>query len=128
MTECNNKKNTGIPRVIAAFFYSIAGLRATFRQEAAFRQELVLYLLLLPLLFLLPLPIWLKCILFMANTAVLIVELLNSAIEAVVDMVSPDYHLLAKQAKDMGSAAVFLTLIMTGLFWAYAFILLATSN
>ena len=111
---------TGITRIFAAFFYSADGLGAAFRYEAAFRQELVLYVLLLPLLYLLPVSLFFKCLLFSANTLVLIVELLNSAVESVVDLVSPDYNIYAKRAKDMGSAAVLLSLLLAAGLWASA--------
>ena len=111
---------TGIARVFAAFSYSADGLGAAFRHEAAFRQELALYVLLLPLLYLLPFSLPFKCLLFSANTLVLIVELLNSAVESVVDLVSPDYNIYAKRAKDMGSAAVLLSLMLAAGLWASA--------
>ncbi len=111
---------TGIARIFAAFSYSADGLGAAFRHEAAFRQELALYVLLLPLLYLLPVSLPFKCLLFSANTLVLIVELLNSAVESVVDLVSPDYNIYAKRAKDMGSAAVLLSLIIAAGLWASA--------
>ncbi len=115
-------KKTGLARVIAAFNYSLDGLRAAFISEAAFRQEIFLFFLLLPVVFFLPVSNYIKCLLLMANTLVLIVELLNSGIEAVVDMTSPEYHKLAKQAKDMGSAAVLLSLLLTVSLWGYALI------
>ncbi len=111
---------TGIARILAAFSYSADGLAAAFRHESAFRQELVIYILLLPLLYLLPVSLFFKCLLFSANTLVLVVELLNSAIESVVDLVSPDYNLYAKRAKDMGSAAVLLSLLLVAALWASA--------
>jgi diacylglycerol kinase (ATP) len=111
---------TGIARIFAAFSYSADGVGAAFRHEAAFRQELALYVLLLPLLYLLPVSLPFKCLLFSANTLVLIVELLNSAVESVVDLVSPDYNIYAKRAKDMGSAAVLLSLILAAGLWASA--------
>ena len=111
---------TGIARIFAAFSYSADGLGAAFRHESAFRQELVLFVLLLPLLYFLPVSLFFKCLLFSANTMVLIVELLNSGIESVVDLVSPDYNIYAKRAKDMGSAAVLLSLLLAAGLWASA--------
>ncbi|MDR3631521.1 MAG: diacylglycerol kinase [Desulfocapsaceae bacterium] len=116
------KKKTGIARLQAAFGYSLEGLRAAFREEAAFRQETILYILFLPLLYLLPVPHIFKALLLLANTVVLIVELLNSAIEAIVDLASPDHHRLAKQAKDMGSAAVLISLLLALALWGCALI------
>lgn len=111
---------TGIARLRAAFSYSLSGLRYAFRNEESFRQETVIYVLLLAGLFFMPLPITFKAILFFANTLTLIIELLNSAIEAVVDLASPEYHDLAKQAKDVGSAAVLIVLTMTVALWGVA--------
>lgn len=111
---------TGLARIIAAGGYSWAGLLFAVRREAAFRQELVLYLLLLAALPLLPLPGLYKLALLALNSLVLIVELLNSAIEKVVDLASPGYHPLAKQAKDLGSAAVLLSLLLALIGWLAA--------
>ena len=116
------EKKTGLARILAAFRYSIYGLQAAFKGEAAFRQEIFLFLVFLPILYSLPVSSSLKCLLLMSNTLVLIVELLNSAIEAIVDLASPDYHNLAKQAKDMGSAAVFISLLLSLILWGYAFL------
>ena len=79
-----------------------------------------MFLILLPLLIILPFPLATKMILFAANVIVLITELLNSAIEAIVDRVSPEHSILAKNAKDAGSAAVFLSLLLLVLLWAAA--------
>ncbi len=113
-------QHSSLGRIIAATKYSKNGLIATFRDEAAFRQELSLYLIFLPLLILLPFSLLMKMLLLLANTLVLICELLNTSIEAVVDMVSPDYHDLAKKAKDCGSAAVFSSLILSLALWITA--------
>ena len=101
-----------IVRVFRAAQYSEQGLRSAWRDEAAFRQELVLVLLLAPLTLCLPLPRTDTVLLLALMGLVLVVELLNSGLEAVVDMASPEIHVLAAKAKDCGSAAVFLTLIM----------------
>ena len=111
---------TGYARIFAAFYYSADGLGSAFKNEAAFRQELLLYFLLLPILYFLPVSLLFKCLLFSVNTLVLIVELLNSAVESVVDLVSPDYNIYAKRAKDMGSAAVLLSLLLAAILWAGA--------
>lgn len=111
-------KATGPKRLLMALQWSLAGLKKAFASEAAFRQEVFLAL------FLCPLGLWLgktgadKSLLAGSVLLVLIVELLNSAIEAVVDRVGEESHPLAAQAKDIGSAAVFITLILTGLIWA----------
>ena len=110
----------GVGRIRAAFSYSLAGLRYALRNEEAFRQETVLYVLLLAGLFFMPISITFKAVLFFANTMVLIIELLNTAIESVVDLASPEYHDLAKGAKDVGSAAVLLGLTMVIALWGMA--------
>lgn len=110
----------GILRIYKATGYSLAGLRASYHHEAAFRQELVLFLILLPVITLLPVSLTYKMVLLCVNTLVLIVELINSAVESVVDMTSPGYHELAKRAKDMASAAVFLSLVLTAAVWLSA--------
>ncbi|MDO8989428.1 MAG: diacylglycerol kinase [Sideroxyarcus sp.] len=105
-----HKGKTGLDRIIRAYGYSLCGLRAAFRHEAAFRQELLLALVLIPLtLFLHATPIE-KALIIASIFGVLIVELKNSAIEAVVDLITLEHHELAKRAKDIGSAAVLLSL------------------
>lgn len=116
------ERKTGFARIWAAFFNSLHGLRYAFSNEAAFRQELCVFIGLSLLLLFLNLPIAFKCVLFLANTLVLILELVNSAIEAVVDMVSPEYHELAKQAKDLASAAILIGLIAAAILWCCAFV------
>lgn len=111
----SNKR--GLSRIFAAFFYSMAGIRSGFRHEEAFRQEVLLFLLLLPALYLIPVSIEFKALLFTANCLVLITELLNSAIESVVDLVSPEYNTYAKRAKDMGSAGVLIAISLCGILW-----------
>ena len=112
------KGKTGVRRVLNAFCYSMAGLRAALSCEDAFRQEAVLAAILIPVTFFLPVTgvgrgLMIACVLL-----VLVVELLNSAIEAVVDRVSLDHHHLSKRAKDIGSAAVFIALLNVVLVWA----------
>jgi diacylglycerol kinase (ATP) len=105
-------RNTGLTQVWKATVYSAQGLHAAWKHESAFRQELVLGLILLPISFWIS-NTWVEVAVLMGVCfLVLIVELLNSAIEAVVDRVGPEHHDLAGQAKDMGSAAVMLSLIM----------------
>jgi diacylglycerol kinase (ATP) len=105
-------RNTGLTRVWKASVYSIQGLKAAWKHESAFRQELMIGLLLLPISFWIA-NTWVEVAVLMGVCfLVLIVELLNSAVEAVVDRVGHEHHDLAGQAKDMGSAAVMLSLIM----------------
>ena len=114
------KTKTGIARIWAAFFYSLNGLRFAISKEAAFRQEVSILVVVLVALFFLPLSLFWKGLLFFATTSVLIVELLNSAIESVVDIASPEYHDLAKRAKDLGSAAVLVSIVLAIVLWGIA--------
>jgi len=111
---------TGIARIWAAFFYSLNGLRSAISNEAAFRQEVCIAVVLLVVLLFLPLSLLWKGLLFFATTSVLVVELLNSAIESVVDIASPEYHDLAKRAKDLGSAAVLVSIVLAIVLWGGA--------
>ena len=113
-----HKMRTGIDRVLHAFGYSMEGLSAAIRFESAFRQEAALAVVLLPAAFWLGRN-WIEVALLAGSVLlVMIVELLNSAIEAVVDQVSLDLHELAKRAKDYGSAAVLMSLLWCGGIWA----------
>lgn len=122
MMSEKSKQKKGLLRIWYAFLYSILGLKHALAKETAFRQEFCIYIILLFVLFFLKISFVLKVILIICNTGVLIVELLNSAIEAIVDKASPEYHELAKQAKDMGSAAVFLSIALTIILWGYIII------
>jgi diacylglycerol kinase (ATP) len=115
--ESPYKGKTGLKRVWNALFYSLAGLRAAFRHEDAFRQEVLLACILIPVATLLPVPGVGKALMIASVLLVLIVELLNSAVEAAVDHTSLDQHKLAKRAKDIGSAAVLLSLLNVVLVW-----------
>ncbi len=110
---------TGVARVVRAAGYSMSGLYAVWQREAAFRQEVCTAALLLPIALLLPATVFLKGMLVVSLLQVLVVELLNSAIEAVVDLVSPERHRLAGIAKDAGSAAVLLSLAIAALVWIF---------
>lgn len=108
---------TGLRRAMKATVFSLRGLRSAWRGEAAFRQECVVALILVPCAFLLA-QTWTQAALLIAVTGlVLVVELLNSAVEAVVDRVGHERHELAAQAKDMGSAAVFVSLAIVAAAW-----------
>ncbi len=110
-------KKTGIARVIRAFQFTCDGLVATFKSEAAFRQELALAVILIPL------ALWFgpsgiaKAVMVGSVMLVLVVEILNSAIEAVVNRFGPEWNAYSKFAKDAGSAAVFLALCNVGIVW-----------
>lgn len=118
------EKNTGIKRVLKAAVYSFNGLKAAVKNEAAFRQELLLAVVFIPLALWLDVSALERVALIGATVLVLIVELLNSAVEAVVDRVGTEFHELAGRAKDLGSAAVLITLLL----WAYVWIELALLN
>ncbi|MBS1185903.1 MAG: diacylglycerol kinase [Proteobacteria bacterium] len=112
------KGKTGLARIVNAAGYSWAGLTAAFRHEDAFRQESVLALLLIPLALYLGETGIERALMIGAVLGVLIVELLNSALEAAVDRISLEHHLLIKRAKDMGSAAVMIALVNVVAVWA----------
>jgi diacylglycerol kinase (ATP) len=112
------KSKSGVKRVFAAFSYSVQGFKAAWQGEHAFRQELALVIVATAIALSLPLTALEKLMLIGVFVLVLIVELLNSAIEAVVDRVSLERNPLSKNAKDFGSAAVFLALTLAGATWA----------
>jgi diacylglycerol kinase (ATP) len=109
--------NTGIGRLVRATGYSLQGLAAAFRHETAFRQEIALTMVLVPL------ALWLgqsgpeQALLIIAWMLVLLFELMNSAIETVVDRISPEQHELSGRAKDIGSAAVLVALLNAAVVW-----------
>jgi len=109
---------TGMTRIIKATEYSWLGFRAAWRTESAFRQECILGLLMLPLAFLVGNTMFQVAMLIAVLALVIITELLNSAVEAVVDRVGEEYHDLAGRAKDMGSAAVFVSLFLVVVVWS----------
>lgn len=111
------KGKTGLTRLINAFRYSLDGFAAAYRHEDAFRQETLLAAVLIPLALFLPATAIGKALMIGSVLLVMIVELLNSAVEAVVDRVSLERHHLAKRAKDIGSAAVLLSLINVAATW-----------
>lgn len=117
MAEINKPGHKGLSHVFKAFGYSMQGLKAAWHYEEAFRLEL------LALIVMLPAALWLggngveRALLVGSLLLVLVVELINSAIEAVVDRVSTDHHTLAGRAKDIGSAAVFMALVNVAVVW-----------
>jgi diacylglycerol kinase (ATP) len=114
-----NQNAKGLKRLVNAVYFSIAGFKATWQHEEAFRQEVVLLLVTTPM------ALWLgqgaieKVLLIGSVVLVLLVELLNSAVEAVVDRVGFEHHELSGRAKDIGSAAVMLSLIWSAATWAF---------
>lgn len=111
------KGKTGITRLVNAFGYSLDGLKAAFRHEDAFRQLTILAVILIPAAFIVHTTPLARALLVASSLATLIIELLNSAIEAAVDHTSLERHPLAKRAKDMGSAAQLLGLINLATVW-----------
>ena len=109
--------NTGLQRLLRAAVFSWQGLAAAFRNEVAFRQEVALSIIVIPL------ALWLgesgveRALLVMVWVLVPIVELLNTAIETVVDRIGAEHHTLAGRAKDIGSAAVLVALVNAGVVW-----------
>lgn len=112
------EKPTGIRRLLLANRYSWLGLKAAWRTEAAIRQEVIGLVIVLPVAFYLPIGAAETALLVFSAVLVLIVELINTAIEAVVDRMGPDYHALSGKAKDVGSAAVLVALINAVVVWA----------
>ena len=110
-------KPTGITRILRAFGYSLQGLALVWREEAAFRQEAALAVILVPLGLYLGASGVERALLVAPMLLVLVVELLNSAVEAVVDRAGMERHPLAGMAKDMGSAAVLVTFVLLGAVW-----------
>ncbi len=116
--ESPHKGQRGLRRLFNAFLYSLSGLRLAFRHESAFRQEMALAAVLLPLAFLLPVEPVERVMLIASVLMLLIVELLNSSVEAAIDRIGFDSHRLSKRAKDLGSAAVLLALVVLTVVWA----------
>ena len=112
------KGRTGIRRLWNALFYSFDGLADAFRNESAFRQEVVLAAILIPTALWLPVAPVERALLIAAVLLVMIVELLNTGVEAAIDRISFEHHSLSKRAKDIGSAAVFVTLVLLAAVWS----------
>lgn len=115
----NGQPASGVARLVRAFCFSMQGLTSAWKNEAAFRQEVALSIIILP-------PgLWYadtgieRALLSGSVFLILMVELLNSAVEAAIDRISPDFHQLSKNAKDFGSAAVLLSLVNGGLIWGF---------
>lgn len=112
------ENNHGLKRIFRATGFSMQGLRLAWVHEAAFRQELMLAIIMLPIALLVDITTVERLFLILTLFIVLIVELLNSAIEAVVDRIGDEIHPLSGQAKDVASAAVFMSLALCGITWA----------
>jgi diacylglycerol kinase (ATP) len=112
------KGKTGFVRILRACFNSLAGLEDALRHESAFRQELVLAAILIPAACWVPVTAVERAVLIGSVLLVLVVELLNASVEAAVDRISFDAHALSKRAKDLGSAAVCVSLVLLAVVWA----------
>jgi len=112
-----HKGNRGFARAWHAAKNSWCGLVYAFQEESAFRQELTLFVLLTPIAFVLPITLLEKSLLISSLMMVLVIELLNSSVEAAIDRISFEHHDLSKRAKDFGSAAVMLALFVAALIW-----------
>lgn len=119
MEMANKTGKTGLNRIWHALLYSISGLQVAFKNEAAFRQELFALTIFSIVAVLLPVSTIVKMGLILSIVFVIIIELLNSSIERVVDLASPQQSTLAKEAKDMGSSAVFLAIVCSTAFCVY---------
>ncbi len=117
MTERQNPNGRGVQRLVKAFMCSMAGFRFIFSSEAAFRQELLIVLILLPVAYAAGDTAAERVLLIGVLFLVLIVEVINTAIEVVIDRISADIHPLSKHAKDLGSAAVLLSLVVAVICW-----------
>jgi diacylglycerol kinase (ATP) len=117
LTESPFKGKTGVARIVQAFFNSIAGFGDAWTHESAFRQEILLACVMIPGAFMMPVTPVERALLLAVVLLVLVVELLNSSVEAAIDRISFEHHSLSKRAKDIGSAAVFVSLCLTVLVW-----------
>lgn len=109
---------TGIKRILKACTYSYEGFKAAYASEAAFRQDVVVAIVGFVVLFFLPVSLVAKALMGSSLLLILLMELVNTAIEVVVDRISEDYHTLSKKAKDIGSLLVLLSFINAGLIWS----------
>ena len=112
-----HKGNRGLVRAWHAAKNSWHGLVFAFKEESAFRQELTLFILLAPIAIFLPIALFEKAVLICSLVLVMAIELLNSSVEAAIDRISFEHHDLSKRAKDFGSAAVMLALLITLILW-----------
>lgn len=118
MTNVNPHKFTGPRRLVKTLGCSLSGLLVAWKEEAAFRQEVILAIVLVPVAIMMPVDVTQRVLLVASVMLVLIMEMINSSIEATVDRISLDIHPLAKKAKDMGGTAVLLALTNAILTWA----------
>ncbi|KPJ67298.1 MAG: diacylglycerol kinase [Coxiella sp. DG_40] len=119
----NHTSIFNIPRLFRTLYYSLRGLITAFKTETAFRQELVLCILFIPLAFYVGHSLAEKVVLIFSIFLILIVELINSAIEAIVDRIGREHHELSARAKDISSAAVLIALVNAGVVWILVLVL-----
>jgi diacylglycerol kinase (ATP) len=117
MAESPFKGKKGLIRIVHALFNSLAGLQDAWRNESAFRQEVILAVILVPVACFVNVSNAERAILIGSVLLVMIVELLNTGVEAAIDRISFDHHSLSKRAKDIGSAAVFVSLVLCAIVW-----------
>jgi len=117
LPESPHKGQRGLQRLLNALFYSLSGLRIAFEHESAFRQEVALAAVLVPVACIVPVSPVERVLLLGSVLLVFVVELLNSSVEAAIDRISFDTHRLSKRAKDLGSAAVLIALLMLAITW-----------
>jgi len=117
LTESPHKGQRGLRRLFNAFLYSLSGLRLAYRHESAFRQECAMAIVLIPLACIIPVSPVERVMLIASVLLVIVVELLNSSVEAAIDRIGLDTHRLSKRAKDLGSAAVLIALGVMTLVW-----------
>lgn len=118
MAQSPFKGKTGLIRIVHAFFNSVSGLEDAWRNESAFRQEILLAIFLIPIACVARVTAVERAVLIGAVLLVMIVELLNTSVEAAIDRISFDHHSLSKRAKDIGSAAVLVALVLLAMVWA----------
>ena len=114
------EKRTGLIRIVYATRYSLEGMKAAFATEPAFRQEILITCISIPLALVMPISFVFKAFLIGSTLVILITELLNTAIESIGNIVTQEFHPLVKRAKDMGSAAVMLSVINLSVAWLFA--------
>lgn len=120
MTELRKQQATGLRRLINASRYSAQGLRSAFRHEAAFRQESWVLVVGVPCAFWVGIDLWQTAMLIASVMLIMVVEMINSALESLVDRVGTDFHELSGRTKDMGSAAVLLSILIAVVLWGAA--------
>ena len=117
LPESPHKGQRGLRRLVNALFYSLSGLRLAFLHESAFRQEVALAAILVPIACVIDVSAVERVLLIASVLLLFVVELLNSSIEAAIDRIGLDLHQLSKRAKDLGSAAVLIALVMLAITW-----------